>query len=207
MKFLVDFFPVVIFFLAYSFFGQVPPGMIEFVNQLPFVDLSQQNPKDAILFATLVIIIATLIQNLIHYLHYKRFEKMHLISLAVLIALGSLTLILKNPDFIKWKVTIINWVFALAFLSSAYIGTRKTLVERMMSQALQVPEAIWKKVNLFWVLFFAFLGAINLVVAYNFEEQIWVKFKLFGVLGLTFVFVIFQALYLQKHAIEPPQES
>lgn len=207
MKFLVDFFPVVLFFLAYQFFGQVPSALIDGANHIPFVQLSQQNPKDAILFATLVIILATIIQNLIHYLRYKRFENMHLISLGILLAFGSLTIILKNPDFIKWKVSIINWVFALAFFLSAYIGTRKTLVERMMGQAMQVPEPIWKKVNLLWVAFFAFLGVLNLVVAYSFDENFWVKFKLFGILGLTFIFIIAQALYLQKHATEPPQES
>jgi intracellular septation protein len=185
----------------------MPPAVIEAANHLPFVELSQAEPKHAILFATLVIILATILQNILHYLVYKRLERMHLISLAILLAFGSLTLVLKDSAFIQWKVTVFNWLFALVFIGSQYVGNRKPLVERMMSNAMQVPAQIWTKVNWMWAAFFVFIGVLNLIVAYNFSEAIWVDFKLFGILGLTFVFVIAQAIYLQRHMIETGKES
>ena len=97
-------------------------------------------------------------------------------------------------------MSIINWAFALAFIGSLYVGARKTLAERMMGNAIQVPAAILVQVNWMWAGFFAFVGVVNLIVAYNFSEDFWVDFKMFGVLGLTFVFIIAQVLYLQKYA-------
>ncbi len=207
MKFLFDFFPVVLFFIAYKFFGDVPPALIDLVNQIPMVALSQDEPKHAILFATLVIILATVLQNLLHYLLYRRMEKMHLISMAILLAFGSLTVVLKDSAFIQWKVTVFNWIFALVFIGSQFYGSKKTLVERMMGQALQVPAAIWQKANGMWAAFFVFIGILNLIIAYNFSEEFWVNFKLFGTLGLTFAFVIGQAIYLQQHAVENTDKS
>ena len=184
----------------------MPPALIAAANHLPFIELSQAEPKHAILFATLVIILATIAQNILDYVLYKRFERMHLISLGILLAFGSLTLILKDSTFIQWKVTVFNWIFALVFIGSQYVGNRKTLVERMMSSAMQVPAQIWTKVNWMWAAFFVFIGVLNLVVAYNFSEAIWVDFKLFGILGLTLVFVVIQAIYLQRHVIETGKE-
>lgn len=207
MKQLFDFFPIVIFFLIYKFYGDLPPQWIELANRLPLVELTPGEPKHAILMATLGIIIATLLQNLVHYLIYRKLERMHLISLVLLLAFGSLTLAFRDGNFIIWKVTVINWLFAAVFLGSEFVGERKPLVERMMSKALQVPAPIWFKVNHLWVGFFAVLGILNLIVAYSFSEEAWVNFKLFGVLGLTFVFIIAQALYLQRHALDAAEDK
>lgn len=202
MKLLFDFFPVALFFVAYKFFGDLPAAWIAAANQLPLMALNQSEPKDAILLATLVIILATILQNVLYFAMHRRFERMHLITLGVLLVLGTLTLFLKDPLFIKWKVSIINWAFALAFMGSQYVGSRKTLAERMMSNAINVPAAIWKRTNLMWAIFFAAVGIVNLIVAYNFSEDFWVDFKMFGVFGLTFVFIIAQVLYLQRYATE-----
>ncbi|MBU0653893.1 MAG: septation protein A [Gammaproteobacteria bacterium] len=205
MKFLFDFFPVALFFLVYKFFGDLPASWIEAANQFPLMALNQSEPRDAILMATLVIILATILQNALYFIMHRRFEKMHLITLGILLAFGTLTLFLKDPLFIKWKVSIINWAFAAAFIGSQYIGSRTPLVARMMSHAIQAPAEIWKRANLMWAVFFAFMGVLNLIVAYSFSEDFWVDFKLFGVLGLTLVFVVVQAIYLQKHALEHEQ--
>ncbi len=205
MKFLFDFFPVVLFFIAYKFFGDLPPQLIEATNSLPVVSIDPKEPKDAIYFATLTIIIATIFQNIGHWLVYKKLEKMHLISLVILLAFGTLTLAFKDPLFIKWKVSIFNWVFASVIIGSQFIG-EKPLIERMMAHAIDVPKKIWRNVNLLWGLFFAFVGVVNIYVAYNYSEETWVDFKLFGVLGLTFVFMIAQGIYLAKHA-EPIEED
>jgi len=204
MKFFLDFFPVLLFFLVYKFFGDLPPQLVDMANSLPVVEINPNEPKDAIYFATLVLILATIAQNIMHFLLYKKLEKMHLISLGILIAFGTLTLAFKDPLFIKWKVSIFNWFFGAAIIGSQFIG-QKTLIERMMSQAISVPKRIWTHVNMSWGLFFLLVGVVNIYVAYNYSEDIWVDFKLFGVLGMTFVFMILQGVYLAKHAL--PEEN
>lgn len=205
MKFLLDFFPVVLFFVAYKFFGDIPPQFIEPVNSLPFVNINPSEAKDGIYFATLVIIVATIVQNIVHFLLFKKVEKIHIISLGILIVFGTMTLVLKNPDFIKWKMSIFNWFFALVIIGSQFIG-KKPLIERMMSHALDVPKKIWTQVNFTWGLFFAFVGCLNVYIFKNYSEDFWVEFKLYGVLGMTFIFMIAQGIYLAKHAL-PEEET
>ena len=199
MKFFFDFFPIVLFFIAYKFFGDVPAPLVEAANSLPFVSINHGEPKDAIYFATLTIIVATILQNIGHWLVFKKLEKMHLISLGILLIFGSMTLGFKDPLFIKWKVSIFNWVFAAVILGSLFIG-EKPLIERMMSHAIDVPKAIWRRINIMWGIFFAFVGLVNIFVAYTYSEETWVNFKLFGMFGLTLVFMIAQGIYLAKHA-------
>ncbi len=200
MKFLLDFFPVVLFFIAYKFFSDLPPQLIEMANNLPFVSIDPKEPKDGIYFATLTIILATIVQNISHWFIFKKLEKMHIISLGILIIFGTMTLAFKDPLFIKWKVSIFNWVFASVIIGSQFIG-KKPLIERMMSHAIEVPKNIWKNINFVWGIFFALVGVVNIYVAYNYSEETWVDFKLFGVLGMTIVFMIIQGIYLAKHAV------
>ncbi len=209
MKFLFDFLPVVFFFIAYKFFGDLPPALIDVGNQIPGVDLQQSNPKHAIIFATLVIIIATILQNILHWVTYKKLEKMHLISLVILIIFGSITVVSRDPDFIKWKVSIFNWFFASVLLGSLFIG-KKTLIERMMSHAVSVPKNVWRILTYSWGAFFIFIGVLNYIVAFHYagvDDENWVNFKLFGILGLTLVFMIAQGIYLAKHATPVEDES
>jgi intracellular septation protein len=100
--------------------------------------------------------------------------------------------------FIKWKPSVINWLFGVVFFASQFIG-EKTIIERMMSQAIDIPAPIWIKLNTAWSLFFISVGFVNLYVVYNYDTDTWVNFKLFGMLGLTFTFVILQSLYLAKY--------
>ncbi len=93
---------------------------------------------------------------------------------------------------------MVNWLFAVAFLGSRFIG-RKTLLERMMGGQLELPSPVWVKLTLAWAIFFLVMGLANLYVAYTFDENTWVNFKLFGMLGLTLVFVLAQALYMSRH--------
>lgn len=183
MKFLADFFPILLFFLAYQLYD--------------------------IYVATAVAIAASFIQVGYFWFRNHRVEKMHLVTLALLILFGGLTLILRDPLFIKWKPTVVNWLFAMVFLGSHFIG-KKTIVERMMSHAVTLPLEIWVRLNAAWSLFFVASGALNLYVAFNYAEATWVNFKLFGLLGLTMVFVVLQALYLARHIQEQdttPEES
>lgn len=156
--------------------------------------------------ATAVMIVATIIQTSYSWLRHGKVEKSHLITLVLVLVLGGATLWLQNPNFIKWKPTAVNWLFAFAF-AGAHLFTDKSLLERMMAEHIQLPSAIWFRLNIAWILFFIFSGIANLYVAFNFDEATWVNFKLFGLLGLTIVFIVAQSIYLAKHAIEIPNSS
>ncbi len=208
MKFFFDFFPVLLFFLTYKFFGSLPSEIITAVNQFPYFSIDQNNPKDAMFLATLVIILATVLQNIMHFYVYRRLEKMHIISLVLLLVLGGATIIMKDAKLLVWKVTLINWLFAVVFLLSQFVG-KKPIIQRLMGKAFDATQAIWMKLNLSWVLFFFIIGLINLYVYYQFGEQNWVNFKFYGLMGATFIFVIAQTFYLMKNAtvIESIEDS
>ena len=172
MKFLFDLFPILLFFIAYKMYD--------------------------IYVATAVAIGAAFVQTGLFWLKHRKFEKMHVITLGILIVFGGLTLILRDPVFIKWKPTVVNWLFGASFLGSQFIGERP-LVERMMGHAITVPAQVWRRLNGVWVLFFLAMGLINIYVAYNYSEETWVNFKLFGMMGLTLVFVFAQAFYLGRY--------
>lgn len=113
---------------------------------------------------------------------------------------------MKDPIFIKWKPTVLDWLLAALFLGSQALG-RKPLIERMLGGQLELPAHLWRRLNMAWSTFFVTMGGLNLYVAYRFEETTWVNFKLFGVLGLTVLFVILQSLYLSRYLPEPKPEK
>ena len=205
MKQLFDFFPILLFFIVYKFYLDLPDGLITTTNELfPFMDMQPGESAHAIYLATLVAILATIVQVALTAAVSRKVEKMHLITLALLIVFGGATLLLKDPVFIKWKPTVINWLFATVFLASHVIGD-KPLVQRMMGHAVQLTDdRVWFRLNYAWIGFFLFSGAINLVVAFNFSEDIWVDFKLFGLMGLTLIFVVGQAFYLARFIDNDP---
>lgn len=180
MKFLFDFFPVLLFFIAYKASG------------------------GDMFLATAVIIGASTLQVGLYWLKHRRFQTMHLVTLGLVVVFGGLTLALQDEQFIKWKVSVVNWLFGVVFLGSQFVG-RKNLVERMMSSAVSVQKPVWTRLNMSWVVFFVSMGFLNWYVMANFSDDVWVDFKFYGMLGLTFVFVIGQAFYLGRH-IEPEKE-
>jgi intracellular septation protein len=171
---LFDFFPIILFFAAFKLSG------------------------NDMIIATQVGIAATFLQVAIHWLKHRAFEKMHLITLVLISVFGGITIYLDNPLYIQWKTTILEWVFALAFLGSHYIG-KDNFVKRMMGQAMTAPDDIWAKLNFAWVGFFTLMCFVNLYVIYNFSQDIWVNFKTFGMLGMTFVFIIAQGIVLSRY--------
>ena len=172
MKLLFDFFPILIFFICYKFFG--------------------------LYAATAVAMGASLLQVILFRIKHQRYLAVHLISLGIIMVLGGATLFFHNPLFIKWKPTTLYWLSSLVFLGSTFIG-EKPLIRKMMEKNIELPVPIWIKLNYAWALFFMIMGCINLYVAYTFDTDIWVNFKLFGGAGLTVLFVFIQALYLNKH--------
>ena len=206
MKLLYDFFPVLLFFLVYKFYGAIPPEAIHAINPLLPLTLKPGVHADAIFMATAVAIAASFLQVALYWLRHRRFETMHLVSLALITVFGGATLAFHDPLFIKWKPTILNWLFAIAFLTSHLIG-RHTLVERMMSHAITVPANIWRRLNMGWIVFFIISGALNIWVAYHFSQETWVDFKMFGMLGLSIAFIIAQAFYLARFMQDAPADE
>lgn len=172
MKLLADFFPIILFFVAYKLYD--------------------------IYIATATAIGASVLQVGIHWYKHRNFDRMQIITLALIVVLGSATLLLHEEIYIKWKPSILNWLFGLLFLGSHFIG-EKPLIRRLMEKNITLPGNIWSRLNASWAIFFTAMGFINLYVVYHFSTDTWVNFKLFGILGLTIVFVVIQAIYLTRH--------
>jgi len=172
MKLLFDFFPILLFFIAYKTWD--------------------------IYVATAVAIAASVVQVVAYWWRHRRFETMHLVTLGLIVVLGGATLAFHNETFIKWKPTVVNWLFAIAFLGSQWLSG-KSLVQRMMEKSVQLPATVWNRLNISWSVFFVVLGALNLYVAFNFDTDTWVNFKLFGMMGLTLAFIVVQAFYMAPY--------
>jgi len=140
------------------------------------------------------------------WIRTRKFETTHLVTLGVIVIFGGMTLLFRDDTFIKWKPSIVNWIFAAIVLGSHFIG-EKTVIERLLGGQMRMPRAIWSKVNFSWGVFFLVSGLLNMYVAFYFrpelDEQLrtdfWVNFKVFGLLGLTFAFSIVQMLMVAKH--------
>ena len=145
--------------------------------------------------------VASLVQVIYSRLKNQRYEKMHLISMILIMLLGGATLFFHNTWFIKWKPTSIYWLSSLVLLGSSFIGT-KTVIQKMMEGNINLPQKIWGRLNFAWSIFFALMGALNLYVAYNYDTDVWVNFKLFGGLGFTIFFLFIQSIYLTRHIVE-----
>jgi len=172
MKILIEFFPILLFFVAYKLYG--------------------------IYVATGVAIAAAAAQ--IAWLKYRQqpVEKMQWITLAILIIFGGSTILLQDETFIKWKPTVINWLFAIVFAGSHWIG-KKNLTELAMGKNLNLPTNIWTGLNMSWAGFFLLSGLLNLYVAFNYDTDTWVNFKLFGLMGLTIAFVVIQMVFISRY--------
>jgi intracellular septation protein len=187
MPLLIDFLPIVLFFAAY------------FITYDFFT-------------ALVVIMIAAPIAFALQWFLTKTFNKISAVSTILVIVLGGGALLLDNKMIFLWKPTVFYWLAAIAFLGSQFIGP-KPFIQRLMETAsqtadskLELAKGQWAKLNLAWVVFFAVAGGLNIYVAYNYSEPTWVKFKLIGLMGLTFVFIIAQSIWLAKQMPEDTSE-
>jgi intracellular septation protein len=172
MKFLFDIFPVLLFFIAFKFWG--------------------------IYTATAVAIGATIGQVGWSWLRHRKVDTMLWVSLCIIALFGGATLWLHDETFIKWKPTVLYWLFGIILFGADFLF-RKNLIRAMMEKQLTLPDAVWRKLNLSWIAFFALMGAANLYVAFHFPTETWVDFKLFGGTGLMVVFIVAQGLLLSRH--------
>lgn len=169
---ILEFFPIVLFFIAYKFYD--------------------------IYVATGVVIVATILQVAISWFRTRKVSTMQLVTLGLILVMGGATIVLQNEQFIKWKLSIVEWLFGLVFLGSQFIG-KKPVVERMLSANLTLPNNIWRRLNLLWAGFFLAIGFINVYVMYHYNTDDWVTFKTFVVPGLMVVFLIGQVAMIYKH--------
>ncbi len=185
MKQFIDFIPLFLFFIVYK----LDPRVIDVVGQP--VTLG------GIFSATGVLIASSIVVYGILFISQRKLEKSQWLTLAACLVFGSLTLAFHSETFLKWKAPVVNWLFALAFAGSHFIGDR-VLIKRLMGHALTLPDAVWARLNVAWIVFFLFSGAANLFVAFTFQS-IWVDFKVFGSLGMTLLFLVGQGIYLSRH--------
>ncbi|WP_345854290.1 septation protein A [Shewanella algae] len=179
MKQLLDFLPLVIFFAVYKFYD--------------------------IYVASGALIAATALQLMVTYLLYRKLEKMHLITFAMVAVFGTLTLVFHDDTFIKWKVTIVYALFALGLGVSQLLN--KPVLKGMLGQELKVADKIWAQVTWYWVSFFIVCGIINIYVAFSLSQETWVNFKVFGLTAVTLLNTIATVVYLFKHIPEEQRKE
>ncbi|MBI3523641.1 MAG: septation protein A [Betaproteobacteria bacterium] len=206
MKFLFDLFPVIFFFASFKIFEGQPQLAADWVSLIlgsAGLDAAIAVKQGPILLATVVVILATALQIAWVWLRHGKVDKMLWISLVLVVFFGGLTLIFHDETFIKWKPTVLYWVFAIVLLFSATV-LKKNLIRSMLEAQMQLPELVWRRLNLAWVVFFTALGVLNLLIAFafNFSTETWVSFKLFGGTGLMLVFIVAQSLFLVKYIEE-----
>lgn len=202
MKFLFDLFPVILFFAMFKWGENNPDAAQDLAHQYLSALMSAGANLDAqapIMLATAVAILATFAQIGYLLLRGRKVDTMLWISLVIITLFGGATIYFHNETFIKWKPTVLYWLFGAALLlSRALFG--KNLIRLMMEKQIALPDPVWQRLNLSWVAFFMAMGLINLYVAYSFTTAFWVNFKLFGFTGMMFAFIIVQSMFLSKHA-------
>ena len=185
MKQFIDFIPLLLFFIVYK----IEPRLVEVAGQ--------SFNLGGIYSATAVLIISSLVVYGALFIRQRRLEKGQLLTLVACLVFGGLTLAFHSEPCLKGKAPVVNWLFALAFLGSHFIGD-KVLIKRIMGHALTLPDTVWSRLNVAWIAFFLFCGAANLFVAFTFQDY-WVDFKVFGSLGMTVLFLVAQGVYLSRH--------
>ena len=175
MKFLFDFFPVLLFFIAYK--------------------------VDGIYTATAVAIAASFLQVSLYWLKHRRFDNKHLITLVILAVFGGLTLFLQDETFIKWKFSLVSWLFGLVIFGSQFWGD-KTVVERTMGASLALPKFVWQRANAALGTLMMVEGFANVFVLYTFDTDTWFNFKFYGMTGATLAFMLGLGFYLARYMEE-----
>nr|WP_113867292.1 septation protein A [Brenneria salicis]NMN91639.1 intracellular septation protein [Brenneria salicis ATCC 15712 = DSM 30166]RBP61447.1 intracellular septation protein [Brenneria salicis ATCC 15712 = DSM 30166]RLM30339.1 septation protein A [Brenneria salicis ATCC 15712 = DSM 30166] len=172
MKQLLDFIPLVVFFVVYKLYD--------------------------IYIASGALIAATALALAVTWFVYRKVEKMMLITFVMVAIFGTLTLVFHNDQFIKWKVTIIYGLFSIALLVSQFV-MKKTLIQRMLGKELTLPQAVWGKLNFSWAMFFLACGLVNIYIAFWMPQSVWVNFKVFGLTGFTLLFTLLCGIYIYRH--------
>ncbi len=206
MKLLFDFLPIILFFGVFKYAGSDAERAAVFASE-NFGWMVSGGIVAAsvapVLLATVVVIVATLVQVMVLKLRGSRIDTMLWVSLVLVVVLGGLTIWFQSETFIKWKPTLLYWLMAGAFLLGPLLFG-KNLLRLLLGEQLQLPADVWQRLNWAWVAFFSAMGVLNLWVAYSFSTDTWVNFKLFGGIGLMLVFTVAQGLYLSRFLPDEP---
>jgi intracellular septation protein len=173
MNQLLEWLPLLVFFLGFKFLG--------------------------IYWATAALMVACVLQLVVHRMRAGSFKTMHIITVAVVLVLGTATLLLHDRRFIQWKPTVLLALASAAFLGSMFIGKQplaRRMLEAVFNEPLQISTRAWLLINSLWVGWFALLAAANIYVAWNFAESVWVNFKVFGITVAMLIFMVPQVLWL-----------
>ncbi|MBD9503417.1 septation protein A [Pseudomonas sp. BGr12] len=190
MKQFIDFIPLILFFIVYK----LDPRNVELAGQSFSVG--------GIYSATAVLIAASVVVYGALLIKQRKLDKGQWVTLAACLVFGGMTLAFHSETFLKWKAPVVNWLFALAFAGSHFIGGQP-LIQRIMGHAVHLTDSLWAKLNVAWVLFFLICGCVQLFVAFTFQDY-WVDFKVFGSLGMTLLFLIGQGVFLARHMHDEP---
>ena len=178
MKQLLDFLPLVVFFIFYKLYD--------------------------IFVASGALIVATGLALVVSWVLYRKLEKMTIFTFVLVAVFGTLTLVFHNDEFIKWKVTVIYSLFALALLYSQWF-MQEPLIQKMLGKELHLPTGVWRNLNIAWAVFFLVCGLANIYVAFWLSQEFWVNFKVFGLTGLTLAFTLLSGVYIWRQM--PQQEE
>ena len=206
MKLLFDLFPVILFFVTYEAGNRNPEAAAQLaLSLLGGVVAGGQVPAEQapILLATAVAIVTSLLQVCFRLARRQKIEPMLWLTFAVILVLGGATIWLHDATFIKWKPTVLYWLFAVILLAGRLLWGRN-LLQGILGEQIVVGPRVWEQLLWLWIVFFAVIGGVNLVVAFNFPTDLWVKFKLFGLFGLTLVFILGIGIWLARHMKEVP---
>ena len=194
MKQILDLIPLILFFVVFKMDGET------------FELLNYSYEFDGIFSATAVLMLATGIQLILTYFITGKLEKQLLWLFGIIVVAGSATLYFRDAAFIQWKPTIFNWGLALVLLAGMFFG-KKSLLEKMLGQQIELPSIAWTRLNQLWIANFLIVGSLNLYVAYNFSEDAWVNYKLYSSIGFTLLLMILTMVVVMPHMKEQPDES
>lgn len=201
MKILLDFLPIVLFFLTFNQAEKRPDEAAALATDWFGFMISggAVGAKEApVLLATVVVILATVLQVLYLKLRGQKVDTMLWVSLGLVTVMGGATIYFHSETFIKWKPSVLYWVMAAAFWLSPILSGRN-LLKMMMGEQVELPGFVWRNLNLAWIGFFSLMGVLNLWIAYSYDTSTWVTFKSFGGMGLMLVFMVAQGIYMSRH--------
>jgi len=206
MKLLFDLLPVILFFVTFKVAGSYPQQSLALAGStLGWMvgDGTVPANQAPILLATAVAIIASIVQVGSVLARGRRVDPMLWVSLGVIVVFGGATIWFHDETFIKWKPSILYWLFGASLLAG-HLVWKKNLLHTLLGTQLEVPSPVWDRLLWAWIVFFALMGIANLAVAYSVPTDTWVNFKLFGLFGLTIVFTLGIGIYLSRHMKEAP---
>jgi intracellular septation protein len=201
MKLFLDFLPLILFFGVFKYADMNAEAASRYATEhLGFLVSGGVVGVDEapVLLATVVVMLATLVQIGILVLMRRKVDTMLWVTFGLITVLGGATVWFHDPTFIKWKPSVLDWALALAlWISQALFG--KNLLQVLLGRQLELPKAVWHRLNLAWIAFFVAMGVLNLWVAYTFSTSVWATFKVFGLTGLMLVFMVAQGFYISRY--------